>query len=95
MRTVNIQSINVWSNGQNVPVNVLGLEISLDNLKDFANFKYALFTNYIPESGANIHVAYGYVPIEGADYQNWGTASDINLAAIQYVAGKLNLTLSN
>ena len=94
MRTIEINQISVWSNGVNVPVKILGVEIAQDNLKDWANFKYSLFTNFDPNNLAlNIPVRNGFLAMDGQDYEDWGDAADINLAAIQWVAHQLNLTI--
>lgn len=95
MRTVNINQISVWSDGVNVPVTILGVEIAQDNLTNWANFKYALYQNYDPNnSSMNIPVTSGYIAIDGQDYEDWGDSADINLAAIEWVADQLNLTIN-
>lgn len=94
MRTVEINQISVWSNGVNVPATILGVEIAQDNLLNWANFRYALFNAYDPETTAmNIPLTSGYIAIDGQDYEDWGDAADINLAAIEWVADQLNLTI--
>lgn len=100
MRT--IQNVPVWYQGQEVNANRLQVVSVFDDLNTFANLTYRLTvaTQSVDENGDPIQDDYTYVDvangtltISGQDYIDWGNNSDINLAAYQFVADKLNIIL--
>lgn len=94
MKIQDIQPIQIWNNGEQVQVEKIGVEISYDNMINFANFKYSMFSNYVNPDYQNPPVYIGYIGIEGQDYIDWGNAGDVNQEAIKYVCQKLNLTIA-
>lgn len=85
-----IQPINVWSDGQVFQANYFTLVSTRDNLSTKAIFDYQLLL--VVEAGQTI-LTRGELIMDGTDYQDWGTNTDVNLAAYIWATGKLNLTL--
>lgn len=83
----NIQPVSSWVNGISVDATKLNVVSDYDDLATTAVFKYTLLTEDL------LTVAIGKLTISGGDYQIWGEAMDINLAAYQWVASQLNLVL--
>lgn len=92
-----IQPIKTWKDGQEKFATDLNLSIHYDNLSTSATFEYYLNETFPIESGELIpmHPAlqYGKLIIDGDDYIKWGTEIDINKAAYEWAAKKLNLEL--
>lgn len=97
-----IEPISVWKDGKVYEADDLSLSIVYDDLKTSATFYYKLSESPVEstdEAGVKTVVspggmlADGNVTISGDDYIEWGEASDVNLAAFQYVAEKLGLVL--
>ena len=82
-----IQDISIWNNGIDQIANNITAQIDFDNLKDQARFFYYL------GGDQNTNITSGYVEISGADYISWGESTDVNLAAYEYIANQLGLTL--
>lgn len=98
-----IQPVSVWKDGVEHQANQLSVVSIYDDLLSSATFYYKLSEaplEEVDEEGnvkvvsAGAVLADGNVGISGEDYQQWGENEDVNLAAYQYVAGKLNLTLA-
>jgi len=89
-----IQPVTIWVNGQAQEGNEIVASIVLDNLKDYAQF-YWLINKVNGESDekTSLNLANGNTTISGEAYAEWGAASDVNLAAYQYICEQLNLTL--
>ena len=98
-----IEPISVWKDGKVYEADDLSLSIVYDNLENSATFYYKLSESPVEstdEAGVKTVVspggmlADGNVSISGEDYVQWGQASDVNLAAYEYVAEKLGLVLA-
>lgn len=83
-----INPVAMWVNGKNVNAIFINLYSVNDNLNNSATFYYALL------SAENESLANGNLTISGDDYIVWGNAQDINLAAFQWAASQLNITLA-
>ena len=87
-----IQSIQIWDNGTLQTGSILNAYIIYDNLLDTANFYWAIWSSDA-EGKAVISLAEGNLTINDPDYDIWGQSADINQAAYEWIADKLNLTL--
>ena len=81
-----IQSINIWKNGNQVQASYLELKVVHDDLKNTAIFYYSL--NETSEGGV---ITDGNITISEQEYDQWGENVDINQDAYNIVATKLNL----
>lgn len=91
---MNIQPINIWSNGQSVTANSINARIIFDNLSDYAKFYWELNSETIIDTDTVVTVvSSGNTTINGENYVIWGQSADINLAAYEYICNELNLTL--
>jgi hypothetical protein len=81
-----IKPITIWQNGVNVEANRMSLTVQ-DNLKDAASFYYTLYAddNAVINSG---------IAMGGEDYENWNNDADINNAAYEWVASKINVEIT-
>lgn len=86
-----ITPVSIWSGGQTKSANNLELAIVHDNLENSATFYWQLLS---VADEAKEQLAQGNLTISGEDYENWGTAEDINQAAFVWAADQLNLQLS-
>ena len=84
----NIVSKTIWINGEEKNAELINVYSIYDDLSTRATFRYELLS--IDE----IELAKGTIDIGGEEYLLWGVATDINLMAYEYVAGKLNLVLA-
>lgn len=82
-----IQPVPMWINGKNVNADFLNVISVNDNLINSATFYYALL------SAQNQELTGGNLTISGADYEAWGANENVNLAAFDWVAKQLNITL--
>jgi len=89
-----IQPVEIWQNGQSETGNFIDASIVNDNLSNYAQF-YWVVSSVVKDDNGEIKtaLAQGNTTISGADYDNWGTSSDVNLAAYEYICTQLNLTL--
>lgn len=85
-----IQPISIWQDGKTIEANFMSAMVASDNLKDAASFQYTLFAG---SESPSISVVQGGIAIGGEDYQNWNANPDINSAAYEWIAGKLNITI--
>ena len=83
-----IQPITLWVNGQQATATLFNLIIINDNLLNSATFYWQLL-----DADAN-KLADGNLTIGEPDYDVWGSSADINLAAYQWAATKLNIILA-
>ena len=83
-----IQPITLWVNGQQETATLFNLIIINDNLLNSATFYYQLL-----DADAT-KLADGNLTIGEPDYDVWGASADINLAAYQWAASQLNITLA-
>ncbi len=83
-----IQPLTLWVNGQQQTATLFNLIIINDNLLNSATFYYQLL-----DADAT-KLADGNLTIGEPDYDVWGASADINLAAYQWAATQLNITLA-
>ncbi len=82
-----IQPITLWVNGQQVTATLFNLIIINDNLLNSATFYWQLL------DADAVKLQDGNLTMGEPDYDVWGSSADINLAAYQWAASKLNITL--
>lgn len=82
-----IQPLTLWVNGQQKTATQFSLIIINDNLLDSAIFYWQLL------DADSVKLQDGNLTMDAADYAVWSSAQDINLAAYQWAASKLNITL--
>jgi len=89
-----ITPVEIWQNGQSETGNWIDASIVNDNLSDYAQF-YWVVSKVTTEDNGEIKqmLTQGNTTISGEAYAEWGAASDVNLAAYQYICEQLNLTL--
>ena len=83
-----IQPISIWVNGADQTATLFNLIIINDNLTNSATFYYQLLDS------AESKLADGNLTMGEPDYDVWGSSADINLAAYQWAASQLNITLA-
>jgi hypothetical protein len=81
----NIIPIKVWADGVIVEAVILSAYLTYDDLKTKAVFYYSVLGSSL------ISLADGKVEMIGDDYTNWDDSND---GAYNYIAGKLNLTIT-
>ena len=82
-----IQPFTLWVNGQQATATLFNLIIINDNLSNSATFYWQLL------NANNLKLQDGNLTIGEPDYDVWGASGDINLAAYQWAATQLNITL--
>jgi len=88
-----IQPIQIWVNGSQQTGSWLSAYIINDNLLDSATFYWSILASGAEPDTAGDKLSDGNSTISGENYIIWGEATDINLAAYQWIATELNLTL--
>jgi len=90
-----IQPVQIWQNGQSETGNYIDASIVNDNLSDYAQFYWNISKVTTDSEGNETKqsLAQGNCTISGENYVIWGEATDVNLAAYQYICSELNLTL--
>ena len=89
-----IESVNIWSNGQQDQANAFGMYVINDNLTSSATFYYQLFSvTTVDEVETVKSLSQGNLTMEGEEYTNWNATPDINEAAYTWATEKLNLVL--
>ena len=83
-----IQPITLWVDGQQKVATEFNLNIIYDNLYNSATFYWTLLDEN------TIKLQDGNLTIVEPDYSVWGSSADINLAAYQWAATQLNITLA-
>lgn len=83
-----IQPITLWVNGQEQTATLFNLISINDNLLNSATFYWQLL-----DADAS-KLADGNLTMDEADYAIWSSSQDVNLAAYQWAASKLNITLA-
>ena len=83
-----IQPIQIWVNGQQQTATVFNLIIINDNLTNSATFYWQLLDS------AEVKLADGNLTMGEPQYDQWGTASDVNQWAYEWAATQLNITLA-
>lgn len=94
---MDIQPISIWKDGADKSASVFNLLSISDDLHSTAQFYYELKeADYVVDeqtySGDILRT--GNLGMNAEEYQAWGTSADINLAAYQWAASKLNLVLA-
>lgn len=82
-----IQPFTLWVNGQQATATQFSLIIINDNLLNSATFYWQLL------DADSVKLQDGNLTMDAADYAVWSSAQDVNLAAYQWAASKLNITL--
>jgi hypothetical protein len=82
-----IQPFTLWVNGQEVTATLFNLIIINDNLLNSATFYWQLL------DADSVKLQDGNLTMGEPDYDVWGSSADINLAAYEWAASKLNITL--
>ena len=88
-----IQSIQIWVNGQLETGSWLGAYIINDNLSDSAQFYWWIAENGSEADSVGSTLTNGNLTINGQYYIDWNTDSDINEGAYVWIADQLGLTL--
>ena len=88
-----IQPIQIWVNGSQQTGSWLSAYIINDNLLDSATFYWSILASGSEPDTAGAKLSEGNSTISGDNYIVWGESTDINLAAYQWIATELNLTL--
>jgi len=83
-----IQPFTLWVNGQQATAILFSLIIINDNLSSSATFYWQLL-----DADAS-KLAAGNLTIGEPDYDVWGSTADINQAAYEWAASKLNIVLA-
>jgi hypothetical protein len=83
-----IQPFSLWVNGQQQTATLFNLIIINDNLLNSATFYWQLL------DADAVKLQDGNLTMGEPDYDIWGSSADINLAAYQWAATKLNITLA-
>jgi hypothetical protein len=83
-----IQPLTLWVNGQQKVATEFYLTIIYDNLLNSATFYWTL------NDENTTKLADGNLTMGEPDYDVWGSSADINLAAYQWAATQLNITLA-
>ena len=82
-----IQPFSLWVNGQQQTATLFNLIIINDNLSNSATFYWQLL------DADAVKLADGNLTMGEPDYDVWNSAQDVNLAAYQWAASKLNIIL--
>jgi hypothetical protein len=83
-----IQPISIWVNGADQTATLFSLIIINDNLTNSATFYYQLL------DADAVKLTDGNLTIGEPDYDVWGSTADVNQAAYEWAASKLNVTLA-
>ena len=82
-----IQPIQIWVNGQQQTATLFSLIIINDNLLNSATFYWQLL------DAESVKLQDGNLTMDAADYAIWSSTQDVNQAAYDWAASKLNITL--
>lgn len=82
-----IQPIQIWVNGQEQTATLFNLLSINDNLLDSATFYWQLL------DADSVKLQDGNLTMDAADYAIWSSTQDVNQAAYDWAASKLNITL--
>ena len=88
-----IQSIQIWVNGQLETGSWLGAYIINDNLSDSAQFYWWIAASGSKADSVGSTLTSGNLTIAGQSYIDWNNGSDINEYAYVWIADQLGLTL--
>ena len=82
-----IQPFSLWVNGQQVTATLFNLIIINDNLTNSATFYWQLL------DADAVKLQDGNLTMGEPDYDLWNSAQDVNQAAYEWAASKLNIIL--
>jgi hypothetical protein len=82
-----IQPLTLWVNGQQVTATLFSLIIINDNLLNSATFYWQLL------DADSVKLQDGNLTMDASDYAIWSSTQDVNQAAYDWAASKLNITL--
>jgi hypothetical protein len=85
-----IETIQIWKNGQSQAANILNAYIINDNLATSCSFYYQLCSSGEQPDSIGQTLADGNVTMDGENYLLW---NGDNNDAYSYIAAELNLTL--
>ena len=85
-----IETIQIWKNGQSQEANLLNAYIINDNLATSCSFYYSLCSSGEQPGSIGQTLADGNVTMSGENYLLW---NGDNNDAYSYIAAELNLTL--
>jgi hypothetical protein len=85
-----IETIQIWKNGQSQEANLLNAYIINDNLATYCSFYYQLCSSGEQPDSIGQSLAEGNVTMDGENYLLW---NGDNNDAYSYIASELNLTL--
>jgi hypothetical protein len=88
-----IQSIQIWVNGQEQTGSLLGAYIINDNLSDTAQFYWWIAASGSEADSFGSTLTSGNLTIAGQSYIDWNNGSDIKEYAYVWIADQLGLTL--
>ena len=88
-----IQPVSIWVNGQVQTGSWLNAYIVNDNLSSSAIFYWSILASGSEPDSIGEQLSEGNSTIDGENYIVWGEAADVNLAAYQWIASQLGLTL--
>ena len=83
-----IQPFTLWVNGQQVTATLFNLISINDNLFNSATFYWQLL------DADSVKLQDGNLAMDAADYAIWSSTQDVNQAAYDWAASKLNVTLA-
>lgn len=83
-----IAPLTLWVNGQQQTATLFNLISINDNLLNSATFYWQLL------DADAVKLQDGNLTMDAADYAIWSSSQDVNLAAYQWAASKLNITLA-
>jgi hypothetical protein len=85
-----IETIQIWKNGESQEANLLNAYIINDNLSTYCSFYYKLCSSGEQPDSIGQTLADGNVTMDGENYLLW---NGDNNDAYSYIAAELNLTL--
>jgi hypothetical protein len=88
-----IEPVQIWVNGSVQTGSWINAIIREDNLKDFAIFYWAIFTDGSEPDTQGLQISAGNLTINEPDYSVWDSTADINAAAYEWICDQLGLTL--
>jgi hypothetical protein len=86
---VQIEPLQIWSNGQTKTASELDARIINDDLKSSCTFYYEL-KGESTEEQAGVQLAQGNVTMDGEKYDSWDGSNDY---AFQFIAEKINVKI--
>ena len=88
-----IQSVQMWNNGQAVEATILNAYAVNVTLGTAATFWWGLFTEGSEPGKPGVQVSQGNLTLDGQAYIDWNANPDINDDAYLWIATQLSLTI--